>query len=65
MSHPRGRAQRKASTTMSNLRKVAFQHQGLAVSYFDDMTDEKARRIDELVRKEFEDGEWVTVEEEK
>jgi hypothetical protein len=51
------------SITMNRLRRVA-RHEGLAVCYFDDMTEEKARRIDDLVRKEFESGEWVTVEEE-
>jgi hypothetical protein len=48
---------------MNNLRRVA-RHDGLPVSCHDDMTEEKVRRIDELVRKEFEDGEWVIIEKE-
>jgi hypothetical protein len=47
---------------MNPLRKQ--QHEGLAVSYDGDVTEEQVRRIDELVREEFECGEWVTVEQE-
>jgi hypothetical protein len=47
----------------NNLRKVA-RHEGAPVSYHDDMTEEKVRQIDDLVRKEFEEGEWVTIEQE-
>jgi hypothetical protein len=38
---------------------------GLPVSYDTDVTPEQARKIDELVRPEFEGGEWVTVESEQ
>lgn len=49
---------------MSTLRKRVAKHDGLPVGYNDDMTEEKVRRIDDLVRKEFENGDWVTVEQE-
>lgn len=39
-------------------------HGGFAVSYSDDVTKEQVRRIDEFVREEFDQGEWVTVEQE-
>lgn len=32
------------------------------ISYSDEVTKDQVRRIDELVKKEFEVGEWVTVE---
>jgi hypothetical protein len=47
---------------MNPVRKV--RHDGLPVSYTDQVTEEQVRRIDDLVRKEFESGEWVPVEEE-
>lgn len=47
-----------------NLRKKFARHDGLAVSYSDEVTEEQVRKIDDLVRKEFESGDWVTVEQE-
>ena len=49
---------------MNSLLKKVARHNGLPVCYNDDMTEEKVRRIDDLVRKEFENGDWVTVEQE-
>jgi len=37
----------------------------LPVSYMDDVTEQQVRKIDELVREEFDSGDWVTVEKEK
>ncbi len=37
---------------------------GLTVAYGDDVTEERVRKIDDLVREEFESDDWVTVEEE-
>lgn len=37
---------------------------GLTVAYGDDVTEERVRKIDDLVREEFEFDDWVTVEEE-
>jgi hypothetical protein len=48
---------------MTSLRKKA-QHNGLPVAYADEVSEEQVRKIDELVQKEFEDGGWVTVEQE-
>lgn len=36
----------------------------MPVSYDDEVTLEQARQIDDLVREEFETGEWVVVEHE-
>lgn len=47
---------------MNPLRKQSARHEGLVVSYDDEVTEEQVRKIDDLVRKEFEQGEWVTVE---
>jgi hypothetical protein len=47
---------------MSTLRK--FRHQGFTVDYSDEVTEEQVRRIDDLVREEFEHGDWVVVEKE-
>ena len=47
---------------MGPLRKQ--QHEGLVVAYNEDVTEEQVRKIDELVREEFADEEWVTVEQE-
>jgi hypothetical protein len=47
---------------MNQVRKI--KHQGLRVSYSDIVTEEQVRRIDELVREEFQSGEWVPVEKE-
>jgi len=48
---------------MNPLRKQA-RHDGLPVAYGDEVTEEKVRQIDDLVREEFEKGDWVTVESE-
>lgn len=56
-------AHRKGEHPMNNLRRVA-KHNGLAVCCNDDMTEERVRRIDDLVRREFECGEWIIIEEE-
>lgn len=45
---------------MNPLREL--RHNGLVVDYKDDVTEDQVRRIDDLVREEFEQGEWVTVE---
>ncbi len=45
------------------LRKAAA-HEGLVVSYNDEVTEERVRKIDDLLREEFEQEEWVTVEQE-
>jgi hypothetical protein len=37
----------------------------LPVSYMDDVTEQQVRKIDELVREEFDSGDWLTVEKEK
>jgi hypothetical protein len=37
---------------------------GLPVAYGDVVTEEQVRSIDDLVREEFEQGDWVTVEQE-
>ncbi len=44
------------------LRQV--RHEGLVVNYHDEVTEEQVRQIDDLVREEFEQDEWVTVEQE-
>jgi hypothetical protein len=49
---------------MNALRKQARQHQGLPVAYADEVSEEQVRRIDELVQGEFQDKDWVTVEQE-
>jgi hypothetical protein len=49
---------------MNPLRKQTARHNGLVVAYDDEVTEEQVRRIDDLVREEFESGEWVTVENE-
>jgi hypothetical protein len=49
---------------MSPLRKQSARHDGLVVSYSEDVTEEQVRKIDDLVREEFESGEWETVEQE-
>jgi hypothetical protein len=46
------------------LRRQSARHDGLVVDYNDEVTEEQVRKIDELVREEFEHGEWVTVERE-
>jgi hypothetical protein len=48
---------------MTPLRKQA-RHDGLAVSYMDEVTEEQVRKIDDLVGEEFEQGDWVTIEQE-
>ncbi len=45
------------------LRKPA-NHEGFAVDYHDDVTEEQVRKVDDLLKEEFQDGEWVTVEKE-
>jgi hypothetical protein len=37
---------------------------GFVVDYSEDVTEEQVRKLDDLVRKEFETGNWVTVEQE-
>jgi hypothetical protein len=37
---------------------------GYVVDYSEDVTEEQVRKLDEIVRKEFESGNWVTVEQE-
>lgn len=49
---------------MTPLRKQLVRQDGLPVAYADEVTEEQVRQIDDLVREEFEDGEWVTVEQE-
>jgi hypothetical protein len=48
---------------MNPLRKPA-RHDGLVVDYNEDVTEEQVRHIDEIVKEEFEHGDWVTVEQE-
>jgi hypothetical protein len=48
---------------MNPLRKQV-RHDGLAVDFNEDVTEEQVRRIDDLVKEEFENGDWVTVEQE-
>lgn len=49
---------------MPPARKHDARHDGLPVSYLDEVTAEQVRKIDELVHEEFESGDWVTVEQE-
>lgn len=49
---------------MAPLRKQSARNDGLPVSYMEDVTEEQVRRVDDLVREEFERGDWVTVEQE-
>lgn len=49
---------------MGPLRKQSARHDGLVVNYNEDVTREQVQNIDDLVREEFEQGEWVTVEQE-
>ena len=49
---------------MNPLRNKKARHDGLTVAYADDVTEEQVRHIDDLVREEFADGEWVTLEQE-
>lgn len=49
---------------MNTLKKQVARHEGLVVNYRDNVTEEQVRNIDNLVREEFEQGEWVTVEQE-
>lgn len=49
---------------MSALRKPAFRHDGLPVSYADEVSQEQIKKIGELVREEFVGEDWVTVERE-
>lgn len=37
---------------------------GYVVDYSEDVTEEQVRKMDEVVQKEFETGNWVTVEQE-
>jgi hypothetical protein len=46
------------------LRKHSARHDGLIVDYSDEVTKEQVQKIYELVREEFEHGDWVTVEQE-
>ena len=48
---------------MNQLRKQAL-HTGLPVSYADEVSEDQVRKIDELVREEFQGDDWVTVEQE-
>lgn len=49
---------------MTPAKKQFVRHDGLAVSYNDEVTEERVRKIADLVAPEFESGEWVTVEQE-
>lgn len=49
---------------MAPLRKQIARHEGLVVSYSEDVTEEQVHQIDDLVREEFEKGDWETVEHE-
>jgi hypothetical protein len=49
---------------MTALRKQAFEHKGLPVSYADEVSPEQIEKINELVREEFLGDGWVTVEQE-
>jgi hypothetical protein len=49
---------------MNPLRHKKARHDGLTVAYADDVTEEQVRHIDDLVRKELEGDDWVTVEQE-
>ena len=49
---------------MTPVRKQSARNDGLPVSYMDDVTEEQVRKIDELVREEYEGTDWVTVERE-
>jgi hypothetical protein len=49
---------------MSDRSDCKFDRQGLVVDYSEDVTKEQVRQIDELVQKEFDSGNWVTVEQE-
>jgi hypothetical protein len=49
---------------MGPLRKEHARHDGLTVAYTDEVTEEQVRRIDDLVREEFERGHWEVVERE-
>lgn len=49
---------------MAPLRKQSARNGGLPASYMEDVTEEQVRQIDDLVREEFERGDWVTVEQE-
>jgi hypothetical protein len=40
----------------------ALDRQGYIVDYSEDVTPEQVRQLDDLVRKEFETGNWVTEE---
>lgn len=35
---------------------------GFVVDYSEEVTEEQVRKLDDLVQKEFETGNWVTVE---
>ncbi len=43
---------------------IAFDRRDYIVDYSDEVTEEQVRQVDEIVRKEFETGNWVTVEQE-
>jgi hypothetical protein len=49
---------------MNPLRKQSARHDGLVVSYDDEVTEDQVQKVDDLVREEFEYGDWVTVEHE-
>jgi hypothetical protein len=49
---------------MSAPLRTYARHDGLVVDYNEDVTEDQVRRIDDLVREEFEQGDWVTVEQE-
>lgn len=53
----------RTGTMTTPLRKPA-NHEGFAVDYHDDVTEEQVRKVDDLLKEEFQDGEWVTVEKE-
>jgi len=53
---------------MNAVRKMERQTRGRGVDhrppvdYSDEVTEEQVKRLDDLVKKEFDSGEWVTVE---
>ncbi|MBO4221919.1 hypothetical protein [Bradyrhizobium neotropicale] len=55
---------------MAALRKQSYRssysagRNGYIVDYSEEVTEEQVRKMDEAVRKEFETGNWVTVEQE-
>ncbi len=49
---------------MNPSRKRFALSDGFPIAYSDEVTEDQVRQIDELVKEEFEDEGWVTVEQE-